>query len=417
MSLLELLRSTARSRLPSGQPDPDRLEPGQRLLARVPRRWRVVAWGALAAGLSWLAVLALVFVSWLLSPAVEAGAGQLLGLSAGLWLLGAGVPAAVPTPAGPVPVGVAPLLVWGLSLWLALALLTRARLADPSLSAPALARRFGGGYAGAVAGLALLALAGPMQPAWERLAVPLLVPALALAQDLLADPPPALVPRLPAWLTRAWRPAAYGLLTLGGAGLVLVVGALVARWETVTGLYAAAGATGVAAVLLTAAQLPFLPNMVMWAVAFLAGPGFQVGAGSVVSVSGSAPGLLPLVPVFGALPPDGPFPGWVRLGLLLPVVAGAVVGRSAQRRWVRLAPWTGPARTAATAVVLDTAAVLLLALLGTGPAGVQRLTHIGPAPWLLAGAVLVELAVGAALWQAGVRLLARVRPQRPTTGR
>ena len=70
-------------------------------------------------------------LSWLLTPGGDVGAGPLLGLSAGLWLLGVGAPVQAPTPAGPVPVGVTPLLVWAFALWLAVAWLARARRADP----------------------------------------------------------------------------------------------------------------------------------------------------------------------------------------------------------------------------------------------------------------------------------------------
>ncbi len=429
MTLLDRVRATARSRLAAGLPGAPRPEASPsrpehqseaeprpigpaRLWALVPAGWRVAGCGALAAALGWLAVLAVVLLSWLLTPGGDVGAGPLLGLSAGLWLLGVGAPVQAPTPAGPVPVGVTPLLVWAFALWLAVAWLARARRADPGQSVRELVGRFGGGYAAALAALTLLALAGPVRPDWLGLLRALLVPALALAHDVLTDPPELLAQRLPAWLTRAWRPAAYGLVTLGGAGLLLVLGAVVVRWDTVTSLYAAAGATGVAAALLTLAQLPFLPNLVLWALAFLAGPGFQVGTQGAVTVTAAAPGLVPLVPVLGALPAATEFPGWVRLGLLLPVAAGVVIGRAAQRRWVRLAHWSGPARTAAAAVLLDGVAVLGCVLLGAGPAGAERLGHVGPQAWPVAAAVLVELAVGAALGVGGARLLARWWPER-----
>jgi hypothetical protein len=414
MTLLDRVRATARSRLAAGLPgatrpdaSPSRLAHGlepqprpvgpARLWALVPAAWRVAGCGALAAALGWLAVLAVVLLSWMLTPGGDVGAGSLLGLSAGLWLLGVGVPVQAPTPAGPVPVGVTPLLVWGFALWLAVAWLTRARRAAPEQSVRELVGRFAGGYAAALAALTLLALAGPLRPDGLGLLRALLVPTLALAHDVLTDPPEALAERLPAWLTRSWRPAAYGLVTLAGAGLLLVLGALVARWDTVTSLYAAAGATGVAAALLTLAQLPFLPNLVLWAGSVLVGPGFHLGGESVVSLSGGTLGLLPLVPVFGAMP-EGAFPSWTRAGLLLPLVAGMVIGRTAQRRWVRLAHWSGPFRTAGAAVGQVVGAWLVLALLGSGPAGGDRLSHLGPDVWLVCAILCVELTVGAASW-------------------
>ena len=368
---------------------------------------RVVGFGAAAALGSWLGMLTLVTVGWAFTPQSGSGAGELAAVSAGLWLLATGGSVQVAGPP-PMPVAIVPLLAWGLSLWLAAALLARARRHHDDESVLGLGGRFLAGYAAVVVALAALAAAGPIEPTGPGLLRGLLVPLGVLGHDLLRDPPPALADRLPPWLPRAWRPAGWGLAALGAAGLTLALGALVARRDTVSALYAAAGADGATAVLLTAAQLLFAPNLVLWAVSFLAGPGVQITAQGSVTVTGAAPGLVPLVPALGALPSEAVFGSWVRLALLVPVLVGVLIGRSADRQWARLSHWSGPARTAAAAVVLVAGAVGVLAWLGSGAAGTTRLAHVGPAALPLTAALLAQLGGGAAAYLGVRRLLARV---------
>ena len=80
------------------------------------------------------------------------------------------------------------------------------------------------------------------------------------------------------------------------------------------------------------AQLLYLPTFAEWGVAWLAGPGFQITTGGAVTVTGAEPGLLPLVPVLGAVPPEASYPGWVMAALLVPVAPGwSPGGRPATR--------------------------------------------------------------------------------------
>ena len=75
-------------------------------------------------------------------------------------------------------------------------------------------------------------------------------------------------------------PASTAPAVLLGLGTVLVVVMVVARWSTVSGLHAAVNAGLVGGVVLTAAQLLVLPNLAVFALAWLAGPGFQIADGS-----------------------------------------------------------------------------------------------------------------------------------------
>src|SRR6185369_5190499 len=88
------------------------------------------------------------------------------------------------------------------------------------------------------------------------------------------------------------------------------------------------------AALLLLAQLAYIPNAIIWAVAYTLGPGFAFGTGTVVAPTGSALGAVPVFPMLAALPtgigsagarPGGP--GWVPVAVLvLPYLAGIFAG-------------------------------------------------------------------------------------------
>src|SRR5262249_35431778 len=80
-----------------------------------------------------------------------------------------------------------------------------------------------------------------------------------------------------------------------------------------------AGATG--QIGLTAICLVYLPNLAVWAAAYLLGPGFAFGAGTVVSPSDVLLGPLPGLPVLAAVP-SAPLSGLTPALLGAPLLAG-----------------------------------------------------------------------------------------------
>jgi hypothetical protein len=82
----------------------------------------------------------------------------------------------------------------------------------------------------------------------------------------------------------------------------LLAADLLIHWNLVISVYEAldAGAMGGAA--LTLAQLGFLPNLAVFALAWTSGAGFAMGVGSQVGPLGTATGPLPSIPVFAAMP-------------------------------------------------------------------------------------------------------------------
>lgn len=202
--------------------------------------------------------------------------------------------------------------------------------------------------------------------------------------------------RTPSWVADAvalaWRIALVHL----ALALVATVWLLVTRLGEITELHGELGPDVVSAVVLVLAQLLVLPNLVLWAGAFLLGPGFTVGTDTVFSPSGIEAGPLPLVPVLGGLPePDGllgQLPVLGLVGLLSGLVAGVWLARRLRGRGAlsMLAAVAGGAVLAG--VVL--AGLTALAAGGVGPG---RMATMG-GDWLAVGLAMAwQGAAGAAV--------------------
>jgi hypothetical protein len=148
------------------------------------------------------------------------------------------------------------------------------------------------------------------------------------------------------------------------------------------------------------------PNAVVFAAAWLAGPGFAVGTGTVVTPFATELGPVPGLALLAALP-GGPPPGWAPVALLVPVLAGVVGGRLA-RRAAPPSSWWQACRSALVVGLVAGTVLGALAALAGGPLGGERLAAVGPSAWQVALAVAGEVALGAAVT---LLLPARVRPE------
>jgi hypothetical protein len=225
--------------------------------------------------------------------------------------------------------------------------------------------------------------------------------------------------RLPEQCQPWLRPAAAAVAVQLAAG-VLLVGALIGFGvPRVLALHHALQTGRVGGAVLIFGELLLLPNLVLWACAAMAGPGFAIGAGSSVTLGATTLGPLPAIPVLAALPAPGtaPAPAW---GLLaVPVLAGVVAGWLVVRQAPKL-PLAARLGRALGAAVTAGAVMAVLSWLSGGPAGPGRLGAVGPAPLLVGVAVTAELAVGAAasvLLAAGVPWSAHRLTGRALTGR
>ena len=200
---------------------------------------------------------------------------------------------------------------------------------------------------------------------------------------------------LPARARRRLVAAAGAGGRLIAAGSLLAGAALAVHLPRAAELAAASEPGPVGGVVLLLLGLTLVPNAVVWAVSWLSGTGFAVGAGTSVDPSGSSVGPVPAFPLLAALP-EGASPGWLAaVALLVPVAAGALAGRRVLRGLGRSPSLL---RTVAEAAAVGPACGLVwaaLAWLSGGPLGGDRLSVLGPAPVQLGLAVTGLVAAGA----------------------
>jgi hypothetical protein len=198
--------------------------------------------------------------------------------------------------------------------------------------------------------------------------------------------------RLPAVVRAAAAPAAAALATLVAGGAVLVGGSLAVHHGRAVLLIDSLGAGVGGGLLVALLCLLYLPTAAVWGLAFVVGPGFAVGAGTTVSVGGTDLGAVPAFPLLAALPQE-PGPAWAPVLLLVPVAAGVVAALLCRRSGAgAVAGWRPVAEVSAVAGGLLAAAVAVLCLLASGPAGPGRLGETGPTWWLVAVPAGLEVA-------------------------
>ena len=213
------------------------------------------------------------------------------------------------------------------------------------------------------------------------------------------------------------RGTAVVVVGLIGVGALAAAVALFARAGHIVALFQTGNADGIGATLLTLAQLAYLPTLAVWGLAFVAGPGFAVGEGTAVSPAGTQVGVLPGLPVLGAIPESTTT--WLLLLALLPIALGAFAGWIVRSRLAHVAPADasltdaapdahddpiGARLTIAAGIaVLAGGAAALLAAVASGSLGPGRLVEFGPAPGPVALAVGLEVLLGAAILLASPR--------------
>jgi hypothetical protein len=399
----------------------DRLRPDRSDTA-APAAREPVGWlsaglaGAWAAGVSLLGLVLLVLVAWAASAQTDATWGEGVRVASQGWLLVHHVELRLP---GGGSLSLAPLAlsaVPALSCWFAG---RRVALGHPdddlvpdvrsgrpprvrALVVPVAALSVG--YALVTTATAMLASGGGVRPVlWQAVAAGFVLPAVVGGAGALrtgrAAPARAAADllRLPARLRRCVRPAAMAAFAQVALGSLALVGALVTHHEEVLTLHRSLDPGAVGGAVLTVAQIGVLPNLALYAVAWLAGPGFAVGVGTAVTPAGSTLGLLPAVPVLGAMPAPGPLPALLGAVVLLPVVVGAMAGWFvAARQHAATSPVLDVVTDALTAAALAAGGLTLALALSGGSGGPGLLDAVGPSAWKVGLVLAAELAAGAA---------------------
>ncbi|HCS59896.1 MAG TPA: hypothetical protein DIW46_00640, partial [Microbacterium sp.] len=163
---------------------------------------------------------------------------------------------------------------------------------------------------------------------------------------------------VPAEVVRGTAAVAVGLT--GVAALAVSVMVLLRGGEVVA-LFEAARVDATGATVLTLGHLIYLPTLLVWAVGWIAGPGFALGAGTAVSPAGTQLGVVPGVPVFGLIPENSSF--WMLIVVLLPVAVGAFAGWMVRSRlvWEDTAHGLPPRAAIAAGIALLSAGVTAVA--------------------------------------------------------
>ncbi|MEI4272381.1 DUF6350 family protein [Klenkia sp. LSe6-5] len=333
-----------------------------------------------------LLTLALVVVA-ALDPTGGLSLGGNTRLAARMWLLAHG--AGLRWEAGTL--ALAPLLLTALAAW-GTSSAARWVVAARDLAAPRDVALAGGTVAGVHAvltlGVAVLADAPDAAVLWPRtVAGALLLPALAAGWGAARESGLAgeLLDRVPGPGRALARGVLAGAAALLALALLVVAVALASDVSGVAALATSLGGAGAGAVGLVGLSALLLPNAAAAVLGLASGPGFAVGAGTLVSTSGVTLGAVPALPLLAALPDTQAVPLLAFVSQVLPALAGLVAGTALARR---LTDVDGGAVTAALwGVVAGVGVGVLagaLALVGGGPLGDGALADVG-APALSTG--------------------------------
>lgn len=180
----------------------------------------------------------------------------------------------------------------------------------------------------------------------------------------------------PSWARAVPRAVGAGLSVMVATGALVVGLALVMHRQQVVTLHDSLAAGTVGSLVILALQLAWLPNLVLWGSSWALGAGFTLGTGTIVSPAHNLTGMLPAIPVLGAVGPNGPGPWlhllWMTSGVLAGAMAAWVVVRQLGGARADVTSLTG-----GLAGVLTGACLWLLTAASNGALGDQRLAEVG----------------------------------------
>jgi hypothetical protein len=217
-----------------------------------------------------------------------------------------------------------------------------------------------------------------------------------------------LIPEIPG----AWRDVIDTALRIAGAtlaGLVAIASfALLALlflgFSTEISLYESLHTGILGGLVITVAQLALIPVALAWTISWIAGPGFILGTGAVVSPFAITVGAVPAIPLLGAIPETNTIGEWVTvLPAILAFIAAMRFAADLRSRgqFFNLGDITDLGRVAVTAALAALAIALTTLLIGsyaTGSAGPGRFAQVGINPiavgLVLAGGVFAGALAG-----------------------
>lgn len=183
------------------------------------------------------------------------------------------------------------------------------------------------------------------------------------------------------------------VLLLLAAGATLVVVALLLDLGEAANVLSRLHPDAAGAGLYTVLVAGVAPNAALLGGAYLLGPGFAVGTGTIVSPAMVVLGPVPAFPLLAALPATGPGAAWATALVAVPVLLVGVAAALAVRRHPAPGYETGAGRGLASGVIGGVLVALLVRLAG-GAVGPGRMAEVGAPFGELLVAAAVALGVG-----------------------
>lgn len=358
----------------------------------VPSDWP----GAVRAGVEWVAlgwvsvVIPTLLVALIVTPSVQYSTVSSLASGTNLWLLGLGG-ARHSEIDGTLSLPLLGLTVY--NLWLARSFIRRAQLFNVSAIVVTACTSAGAAFVGSFT-------APSSSSFFPAVLFSALLAAVVAAVELgraghLDDTRLGKAwARRPLWLGLGLRLAGFELLTLATAALVVLALALVTGFSRISTLHdSLVGAGTVATVSLLTLQILWLPTAAIWALSWLAGPGFVLGQGSLFSPGVVRAGSVPALPMLGALPKTAFGSAWIIIVVLilgLTLVTWLAIGRKVAAN-SKLISLRATLALGATAIITSSLVILLLCLAASGSVGPGRMSVAGPRTLAVVGALAAQL--------------------------
>lgn len=171
----------------------------------------------------------------------------------------------------------------------------------------------------------------------------------------------------------AWRTLVWFLL----ASVVVLAVSLVIDWDGAVNVMSQLHTSPGAATLLLGLCVLLVPNATLFSGSYLLGPGFAVGAHTLVTPTAVVLGPLPMFPLLAALPHAGPSPAWSAALLVVPPLVAAIAVHRTLLRYPTTR-WDDAALRGVGAGLLCAIGFATIAALAGGAVGPGRMAHVGP---------------------------------------
>ena len=352
-----------------------------------------------------VAAMGLAVVGWLVGTG--GSMTDALRVGADAWLLGHG--SGLRVDAGTIEV-----IPLGLTLavgWLCLRAgrwAARSSQATRPVEAATVAATYAAAYTVSVLGVAMLASQPGAEPILVRaLAVSavLTVGAAAIGAASQLDDLDTLLGSVPDDVRASWLGAVSGALSLLGCATLALVASLLIHLGALRELLVGLDPGLVGGLLLVLVSVAVLPNVVLFAVAVLLGPGLSIGTGTSVTLSEVSVGPMPAVPWLAAVPDPGTQPAALSALAAIPLVCGVIAGMMAVRHY----PVYGYDRAALRGALAGVCSGLLVAglvAISGGAIGPGRMAGVGPDVLGCLAVSVAALGIGGLLGGIAARVLA-----------